>query len=400
MKSGKAKFAVGLITFPLGKAEGRHILVKNFLQVLEPSASDIYIITGNYPESADVSPKIHLTNVRWNNTGHLLVVACRYMVMQLKLSYHLARVASKVGGIIFYVGSTSLLLPMLTAKLLRKRTLLIPTGSHSKNAEQMFKGTLFGAGGLIAYHLFGTLEHLTCSLADKIVLSVLGNTSIAERSKHRRKVITDNAGAPTACPLFVDTNLIKSSRDVPNRKNLVGYIGRLSKEKGITNFVESIPLILSRRSDVEFLIGGDGPLFSEIERTLMDSNLGARVRLTGWIPHDEIPDYLNQLKLIIIPSYSEGLPVLMLEAMACHTPVLATPVGSIPDIITDDKTGFITEDNSPECITNNVIRALNHGNLGEIAKNARTLVETQYSYDAAIREYQAVLAELLGADRP
>ena len=123
-------------------------------------------------------------------------------------------------------------------------------------------------------------------------------------------------------------------------------------------------------------------------------NLNNKVELTRWIPHDELPDYLNELKLLILPSYTEGLPNIMLEAMACGTPVLATPVGAIPDVITDGETGFILENNSPECIAENVMRALNHHDLEKIVKNARELVEKEFTYEAAVKRYRAILKEL------
>ena len=80
--------------------------------------------------------------------------------------------------------------------------------------------------------------------------------------------------------------------------------------------------------------------------------------------------------------------------MGCGTPVLATPVGGIPDVIKDGETGFILEDNLPECIAENVIRALNHQNLEKIAKNARKVIEDEYTYEAAVERYRKILKEL------
>ena len=74
--------------------------------------------------------------------------------------------------------------------------------------------------------------------------------------------------------------------------------------------------------------------------------------------------------------------------------ILATPVGIIPDVIKDGKTGFITEDNSPECIARNVIRALNYPKLDHIAKAARELVEREYTHEAAVDRYRKILAVL------
>jgi glycosyltransferase involved in cell wall biosynthesis len=73
----------------------------------------------------------------------------------------------------------------------------------------------------------------------------------------------------------------------------------------------------------------------------------AHIDLPGWISHDDLPNYLNRFWLLVLPSYTERFPGIMLEAMSCGTPVLATPVGVIPDVIIGEKTGFIMENSTP-----------------------------------------------------
>ncbi len=131
-----------------------------------------------------------------------------------------------------------------------------------------------------------------------------------------------------------------------------------------------------------------------IEASLQKGGVTARVDLPGWISHDDLPAYLNHLRLLVLPSYTEGLPNIMLEAMACGTPVLATPVGAIPDVIIDGKTGFIMENNSPECIAENVARALASPDLEEIAEAGRRFVEENFTFERVVERWKEVLKEV------
>ena len=71
--------------------------------------------------------------------------------------------------------------------------------------------------------------------------------------------------------------------------------------------------------------------------------------------------------------------------------MLTTPVGCIPEVVKDSDTGFLMEDNTPECIARNVIRALNHPHIKEIADNGRKLIEERYTYKAAVERYGIIL---------
>lgn len=83
----------------------------------------------------------------------------------------------------------------------------------------------------------------------------------------------------------------------------------------------------------------------------------------------------------------------MLEAMACGTSVLATPVGAIPDVIINGKTEFIMENNSPECIAANVVRALSSPDLDQIAKAGRRFVEENFSFEKTVENWKRILQD-------
>ena len=197
----------------------------------------------------------------------------------------------------------------------------------------------------------------------------------------------------------MDIDSFKIERNLETRRNLVGYVGRLGFEKGIINLAKSIPLILEVRDDLEFLIAGWGPLSNDIKSELRKTGAHSNAEIVGWIPHDELPGYLNELKLLVLPSYSEGLPGIVQEGMACGTPVLATPVGGVPDLIKDGETGFIMEDNSPESIARNVVRALGHPNLEQIVQNARKLIEQEYTYEIMVGKCRQALERLVEKEK-
>ncbi len=104
--------------------------------------------------------------------------------------------------------------------------------------------------------------------------------------------------------------------------------------------------------------------------------------------------YLHNLKLLVLPSSSEGVPTILLEAMACSTPVLATPVGGVPDILKDGENGFILLDSSPENIASGITRALGHPFLSKIAENGRELLEKEFSHEAVVERFKKILEGL------
>jgi glycosyltransferase involved in cell wall biosynthesis len=231
------------------------------------------------------------------------------------------------------------------------------------------------------------LQSLSYKIADKIVLYSPNLIQEWELHKYADKILI-------AHEHFIHFDIFTPTTSLSRRPLLIGYIGRLSEEKGVRSFVESLPAIINHRKDLRVLIGGNGPLKEVIDAFLREKKLTDHVKIAGWISHDHLPDYLNMLHLLVIPSFTEGLPNIMLEAMACGTPVAATSVGAIPDSIKEGETGFIMENNSPDCISANVIRALEDPDREKIAMNAKEMVEKEFSFENTVRQWKRILNEL------
>ncbi len=375
-----------MINAPLvSSTPDNHIHVLNLLRLLEPHADEIFVITGNFPQDAVDDEKIHIKNIKHRSDSRWMLLRIpRFLLMQLKISYHLIKLAKKIDVVFFSIGAALLTLPMMSAKLMRKRVIFIypGVGVIKKVSDMAYKEKLYRLGGRIYSSTTTIMESLNCSLADKvIVFSSNSAQSLARRYVNKVSI---------ASRFFVDDTHFKIEKNVTARMKLIGFIGRFSDKTGILNLIESIPLILNHAAEVKFIIGGDGPLRDSFEKQIKESNLADVVTMLGWIPRDEVGQRLNELKFLVIPSYYDVGPQILFEAMACGTPVLATPVGVVTDVIKDGETGFIMPNNSPECIAENVIRALEHPNLGQIANNARKLIEQEYTYKATAERFKRV----------
>jgi glycosyltransferase involved in cell wall biosynthesis len=143
------------------------------------------------------------------------------------------------------------------------------------------------------------------------------------------------------------------------------------------------------------MVCGEGNLTTQIKKLVKTEGISDCVKIMGWIPHQDLPKYLNEMKILVLPSFTEGLPNIMLEAMACGTPVLATPVGAIPDVIKDGETGFLLRSNDPKHIAERIIELLNKPELLEkVSVNAYNFVRGNFSYEKTLESWRRIFSEL------
>lgn len=268
---------------------------------------------------------------------------------------------------------------MLIARIMKKPVVFCIPGNDSLAAK---------ISNSILYKPIEFLFLLCCTISNFIILYSPNLIREWDLNQYLPKIIIAHRH-------FLDYKKFSVLKRIRVRPQMIGYIGRFSAEKGILNFITTIPLLLHHRPNLNVFIGGDGPLKKDIETILEKKEISDNVTFSGWIDHEDLPQFLNDLRLLILPSFTfEGLPNIILEAMACGTPVLATPIGAIPDIIQDGKTGFLMENNSPECIEKNVLRALDSPDLEMISENGRRFVEVNHDFKEVLKKWKGVLSNI------
>ncbi len=365
---------IGIIRFP-GTLAGAKPLA-DLVSIISSFANDIYLISGN--ESTGLLPKsedIEVSRVDHISRKGFISSALGFILTQFRLARRIRKRSDIKLYVFFFDGS--LLIPLLFGKLLSKKIVSIYTGSFllsQKDTNKLYE------------KIFRFLMEASFKLSDKIVLY---SSSIVEEwalEKYEDKIEVANRH-------IIDFYRFKIDTTYEKRENKVGFIGRLSPEKNVMGFLRSIPIVNKERN-LHFIIGGDGDQKEEMLRYIKDHDLSEFVDYKGWIPHDELPSLLNTLRLLVIPSHTEGLPNLMLEAMACGTPVLVSNVGSIPDVIEDGKNGFILDDNSPECIAEDMKRILEYEDMNEVIKQAHSTVKNRFNYKRAVKDYKRIIDDV------
>ena len=126
----------------------------------------------------------------------------------------------------------------------------------------------------------------------------------------------------------------------------IGVVGRLSPEKGVDVFLDACGLLAGRGTTFSATIAGDGPERERLAQRCLALRLDDRIRFVGSV--DPIEPLYDQLDLLVIPSRSEGLPNVLLEALRADLPVVATRVGAVPEVIGSSAAGMIVAPGSPD----------------------------------------------------
>ncbi|MCI0376856.1 MAG: glycosyltransferase, partial [Gemmataceae bacterium] len=201
---------------------------------------------------------------------------------------------------------------------------------------------------------------------------------------------------PATLPLSAD-----GTRSVPatlSPSRLIGAAGRLSPEKGFADLIDAAALVLADHPEAGFLLFGDGPLRDELQQRIENRGLAGRFVLAGF--RDDLDALLPNFDVFVQSSYTEGLPNVVLEALAARVPVVATAVGGTPEILHDGQTGFLVEPRDPTFLSRRIGALIaDEDARRRMGKAGRRFVREQCTFAAQAREYESVFRELGGGKR-
>jgi glycosyltransferase involved in cell wall biosynthesis len=137
--------------------------------------------------------------------------------------------------------------------------------------------------------------------------------------------------------------------DKPFINNKFVCVGRLAPQKGPVFLMKAVKELKDEGLDIQLVFAGDGDLREIVDSYINSMDLASNVRVTGWLSSDEVREELQSSRALVLPSFAEGLPVVIMEALALKRPVISTYVAGIPELV-DDKCGILIPAGSVEYI--------------------------------------------------
>lgn len=211
-------------------------------------------------------------------------------------------------------------------------------------------------------------------------------------------ISTAAIGIPLSA-ITITPNGVDLTKFVPpsnSREPLILYVGSLIKRKGVVYLLEAMSEIAEVYPASRLMVVGDGPERPSLEKRVTDLGLTGRVTFAGPQSPTQVRQWMQRAKVFVLPSVEEGLGVVLLEALACGTPIVASRVGGIPDVVTPD-VGLLVPPANSDLLVRAIGRLLsNDQEWAEMSKNARTRAEKHYDWHQIAAQFITIYQEIVG----
>ena len=195
--------------------------------------------------------------------------------------------------------------------------------------------------------------------------------------------------------LTVDVGQVKAGLGFDPSDVVVGHIAKFDVQKAQDDLAAAIPFVLEKCPRAKFLFVGDGALRPQIEDQVARLGIDRQVVFTGY--RDDVARLLKAIDVVALPSRWEGLSLVLLEAMACRKPIVASRVTGNVDVVVDGVTGFLVPSGTPRALADKIVLLLQDARLcDEFGRHGRERVEQNFSLARMVAQMRSVYHDLLG----
>lgn len=180
-----------------------------------------------------------------------------------------------------------------------------------------------------------------------------------------------------------------------NSKNIT-LLGRLNERKGTYDLIDVIEKLKAelKKDEYKFILAGDGDL-DKLKKVINEKKIEDIVEILGWIDTKKRDEVLKNTLIYVLPSYNEGMPMSVLEAMSYGIPTISTYVGGIPKIIDNDINGLLIEPGDKEALYKNIKYLIeNNKKRSEISKKAYLTINKKFSIDSNVKKLENIYLSL------
>ena len=213
-----------------------------------------------------------------------------------------------------------------------------------------------------------------------VVLSESWRDSIRTIASSPDVVILPNPGPSPPMP-------VESIRRDPAS---ILFLGRICKEKGVYVLLDAFARVLEEFPQAELICAGDGEL-EKLGQRARELGIDTHIKTPGWIDEEQRTKLLLSTAVFVLPSFTEGLPMSLLEAMSAAQAVVATPVGGVPDVITNGETGLLVTAGDAESLRGALSRLLGDPALSEeMGKRAQAVFRSRFDIEVVIPQLESI----------
>jgi glycosyltransferase involved in cell wall biosynthesis len=288
------------------------------------------------------------------------------------------------------------------AKIMRERHIDV---IHTHNTQPFFDGVIGGlmAGVKTMVHTdharsfpdkrrYMFAEWVLSHFAHKVV-GVSDHTSDnLVRYEHisRKKIVTiPNGIVGTRFRQPIDVEAKRRELGIPPTGPVIGIGARLTEQKGITYLLKALPTVLAQHPSLTVIVAGNGPLLPDLKGEAAALGLEQRVRFVG--PRTDMPEIIRLFDIYVLPSLWEGLPIVLLEAMAAGCPIVATRVGGNAVAVSEGRNGLLVPPADPPALAKALSDLLSDAALRQrMSAVGQAMFDRDFSADEMTRKYEAL----------